>query len=488
MNYLYEDLESLHAKLVAGELTATQLVDATITTIASTDAKVDAFLTVDEQGAQAAAAKIDQQPIDDANLLAGIPIGIKDNLLTEGVITTAASKMLANFNPIFDATVVEKLKANNAIMIGKTNLDEFAMGSSTETSAFKKTKNPWDLTKVPGGSSGGSAAAVAAGEVVAALGTDTGGSIRQPAAFNGIVGIKPTYGRVSRWGAIAFASSLDQIGVFSRNVADNATVLAAISGHDEKDSTSANLPVPDYRAALNGDIQGMKIAVAKEYMAEGVDPKVKAQIEAALETFKTLGATVDEVSLPHSQYAVQTYYIIASSEASSNLSRYDGIRYGYRSPEAKTLEEVYVKSRSEGFGDEVKRRIMLGTFALSSGFYDAYFKKAGQMRTLIIRDFEKVFADYDLVVGPTTPTTAFKLGDKVTDPVTMYMNDILTIPANMAGLPAMSIPAGFADGMPVGLQLIGKAFDEETVYRAGYAFEQATDFHQQVPSFKGGQA
>lgn len=488
MNYLYEDLESLHAKLVAGELTATQLVDATITTIATTDAKVDAFLTVDEQGAQAAAAKIDQQPIDDANLLAGIPIGIKDNLLTEGVITTAASKMLANFNPIFDATVVEKLKANNAIMIGKTNLDEFAMGSSTETSAFKKTKNPWDLTKVPGGSSGGSAAAVAAGEVVAALGTDTGGSIRQPAAFNGIVGIKPTYGRVSRWGAIAFASSLDQIGVFSRNVADNATVLAAISGHDEKDSTSANLPVPDYRAALNGDIQGMKIAVAKEYMAEGVDPKVKAQIEAALETFKTLGATVDEVSLPHSQYAVQTYYIIASSEASSNLSRYDGIRYGYRSPEAKTLEEVYVKSRSEGFGDEVKRRIMLGTFALSSGFYDAYFKKAGQMRTLIIRDFEKVFADYDLVVGPTTPTTAFKLGDKVTDPVTMYMNDILTIPANMAGLPAMSIPAGFADGMPVGLQLIGKAFDEETVYRAGYAFEQATDFHQQVPSFKGGQA
>ena len=488
MNYLYEDLESLHAKLVAGELTASQLVTETVAQIETTDQQVDAFLRVDAEGAQAAAAKIDEQPIDVANLLAGMPIGIKDNLLTDGVITTADSKMLANFKPVFDATVVEKLKAKEAIMIGKTNLDEFAMGSSTETSAFKKTKNPWDLTKVPGGSSGGSAAAVASGEVVAALGTDTGGSIRQPAAFNGIVGIKPTYGRVSRWGAIAFASSLDQVGVFSRNVADNATVLEAISGHDEKDSTSANLPVPNYRAALNGDINGMKIAVAKEYMAEGVEPGVKAQIEAAIETFKSLGATVDEVSLPHSQYAVQTYYIIASSEASSNLSRYDGIRYGYRSPEAKTLEEVYVKSRSEGFGDEVKRRIMLGTFALSSGFYDAYFKKAGQMRTLIIRDFEQVFADYDLVVGPTAPTTAFELGDKVTDPVTMYMNDILTIPANMAGLPAMSVPAGFADGMPVGLQIIGKAFDEETVYRAGYAFEQATDFHQQVPSFKGGQA
>ncbi len=337
-------------------------------------------------------------------------------------------------------------------------------------------------------SSGGSAAAVAAGEVVASLGTDTGGSIRQPAAFNGIVGIKPTYGRVSRWGAIAFASSLDQVGVFSRTVADNATVLQAISGHDEKDSTSADIPVPDFRAALNGDIKGMKIAVAKEYMAEGVEPGVKAQIETAIETLKSLGATVDEVSLPNSKYAVQTYYIMASSEASSNLSRFDGIRYGYRSPEAKTLEDVYVKSRSEGFGDEVKRRIMLGTFALSSGFYDAYFKKAGQVRTLIVRDFEKVFADYDLVVGPTTPTTAFDLGRKVSDPVTMYMNDILTIPANMAGLPAMSVPAGLVDGMPVGLQIIGKAFDEESVYRAGYAFEQATQFNKNVPSFKGGKA
>ncbi|XEO93640.1 Asp-tRNA(Asn)/Glu-tRNA(Gln) amidotransferase subunit GatA [Latilactobacillus sakei] len=488
MDYLNEDLQSVHDKLVAGDLTASQLVTDTLETIKTKEQQVDAFLTIDEKGAQEAAAKIDAQPIDADNLLAGMPIGIKDNLLTDGVTTTAASKMLANFKPVFDATVVEKLKAQKAIMIGKTNLDEFAMGSSTETSAFKKTKNPWDLDKVPGGSSGGSAAAVAAGEVVAALGTDTGGSIRQPAAFNGIVGIKPTYGRVSRWGAIAFASSLDQVGVFSRTVADNATVLQAISGHDEKDSTSADYEVPDFRATLNGDIKGMKIAVAQEYMAEGVEPAVKAQIEAAIETFKSLGATVEEVSLPHSQYAVQTYYIIASSEASSNLSRFDGIRYGYRSPEAKTLEDVYVKSRSEGFGDEVKRRIMLGTFALSSGFYDAYFKKAGQMRTLIIQDFEKVFEDYDLVVGPTTPTTAFKLGDKVTDPVTMYMNDILTIPANMAGLPAMSVPAGLVDGMPVGLQIIGKAFDEESVYRAGYAFEQATEFNKNVPSFKGGQA
>ncbi|ANJ69868.1 Asp-tRNA(Asn)/Glu-tRNA(Gln) amidotransferase subunit GatA [Latilactobacillus curvatus] len=488
MNYLYEDLQSIHAKLVAGDLTASQLVTETVAEIDKREPQVDAFLAIDEAGAQAAAAKVDAQPIDADNLLAGMPIGIKDNLLTDGLTTTAASKMLENFTPVFDATVVEKLKAKDAIVIGKNNMDEFAMGSSTETSAFKKTKNPWNLDKVPGGSSGGSAAAVAAGEVIASLGTDTGGSIRQPAAFNGIVGIKPTYGRVSRWGAIAFASSLDQVGVFSRTVADNATVLQAISGHDEKDSTSADIPVPDFRAALNGDIKGMKIAVAKEYMPEGVEPGVKAQIETAIETLKSLGATVDEVSLPNSKYAVQTYYIIASSEASSNLSRFDGIRYGYRSPEAKTLEDVYVKSRSEGFGDEVKRRIMLGTFALSSGFYDAYFKKAGQVRTLIVRDFEKVFADYDLVVGPTTPTTAFDLGRKVSDPVTMYMNDILTIPANMAGLPAMSVPAGLVDGMPVGLQIIGKAFDEESVYRAGYAFEQATQFNKNVPSFKGGKA
>ncbi|AWV72412.1 Asp-tRNA(Asn)/Glu-tRNA(Gln) amidotransferase subunit GatA [Latilactobacillus curvatus] len=488
MNYLYEDLQSIHAKLVAGDLTASQLVTETVAEIDKREPQVDAFLAIDEAGAQAAAAKVDAQPIDADNLLAGMPIGIKDNLLTDGLTTTAASKMLENFTPVFDATVVEKLKAKDAIVIGKNNMDEFAMGSSTETSAFKKTKNPWNLDKVPGGSSGGSAAAVAAGEVIASLGTDTGGSIRQPAAFNGIVGIKPTYGRVSRWGAIAFASSLDQVGVFSRTVADNATVLQAISGHDEKDSTSADIPVPDFRAALNGDIKGMKIAVAKEYMAEGVEPGVKAQIETAIETLKSLGATVDEVSLPNSKYAVQTYYIMASSEASSNLSRFDGIRYGYRSPEAKTLEDVYVKSRSEGFGDEVKRRIMLGTFALSSGFYDAYFKKAGQVRTLIVRDFEKVFADYDLVVGPTTPTTAFDLGRKVSDPVTMYMNDILTIPANMAGLPAMSVPAGLVDGMPVGLQIIGKAFDEESVYRAGYAFEQATQFNKNVPSFKGGKA
>lgn len=488
MNYLKKDLNQLHQALVNQELTAEQLTSETLQNMQQQETQLDAFITIDEQKALSEAKAVDQAGIEVDNLLSGMPIAIKDNILTKDVTTTAASKMLANFVPNFDATVVEKLKQHGAIMVGKTNLDEFAMGSSTETSAFKKTKNPWNLNKVPGGSSGGSAAAVAGGEVVAALGSDTGGSIRQPASFTGIVGMKPTYGRVSRWGAIAFASSLDQIGVFSRTVADNATVLQAISGHDEKDSTSSTLAVPDFRASLKKDLTGMKIAVAKEFLEEGVAPQVKAQILASIEQLKQLGATVSEVTLPHAQYAVETYYIIASCEASSNLSRYDGIHYGFRDQSAKTLEEVYVKSRTNGFGDEVKRRIMLGTFALSAGMYDAYFKKASQVRTLIKQDFDHVFKDYDLVVGPTTPTPAFDLGDKVTDPVTMYMNDILTIPANMAGLPAISVPAGFVDGMPIGLQIIGKAFDETSVYQAAYAFEQANDYVNQIPIFKGGQA
>ncbi|KRL40395.1 Asp-tRNA(Asn)/Glu-tRNA(Gln) amidotransferase subunit GatA [Liquorilactobacillus nagelii] len=485
MDYFKHDLASLHDLLVKKEVSVTDLVKETLTTIKERDQKLAAFLTLNEKAALDQAAQLDQQGIDPANILAGIPLAIKDNIVTKDLRTTAASKILENFQPIYDATVMEKLAAQQAITIGKTNLDEFAMGGSTENSAFKTTKNAWDQTKVPGGSSGGSAAAVASGEVMAALGSDTGGSIRQPAAFNGIVGVKPTYGRVSRYGLIAFASSLDQIGTFTRNVKDNALLLNAISGLDPHDSTSSSQPVPDFAAGLNGDIKGMKIAVPKEYLGKGIAESVKTAIKQAISTFEKLGATVDEVSLPHSKYGVPVYYIIASSEASSNLQRFDGIRYGYRAQDVKNLEDVYVKSRSEGFGDEVKRRIMLGTFSLSAGTYDAFFKKAAQVRTLICQDFAKVFGDYDLILGPTAPTTAFGIGEDIDDPITMYMNDILTIPVNLAGLPGMSLPAGFADGLPIGLQLIANQFAENTMYRAGYAFEQATDFHKEIPAIGG---
>lgn len=485
MDYFKHDLASLHDLLVKKEVSVTDLVKETLTTIKERDQKLAAFLTLNEKAALDQAAQLDQQGIDPANILAGIPLAIKDNIVTKDLRTTAASKILENFQPIYDATVMEKLAAQQAITIGKTNLDEFAMGGSTENSAFKTTKNAWDQTKVPGGSSGGSAAAVASGEVMSALGSDTGGSIRQPAAFNGIVGVKPTYGRVSRYGLIAFASSLDQIGTFTRNVKDNALLLNAISGLDPHDSTSSSQPVPDFAAGLNGDIKGMKIAVPKEYLGKGIAESVKTAIKQAISTFEKLGATVDEVSLPHSKYGVPVYYIIASSEASSNLQRFDGIRYGYRAQDVKNLEDVYVKSRSEGFGDEVKRRIMLGTFSLSAGTYDAFFKKAAQVRTLICQDFAKVFGNYDLILGPTAPTTAFGIGEDINDPITMYMNDILTIPVNLAGLPGMSLPAGFANGLPIGLQLIANQFAENTMYRAGYAFEQATDFHKEIPAIGG---
>ncbi|MBV7390345.1 Asp-tRNA(Asn)/Glu-tRNA(Gln) amidotransferase subunit GatA [Enterococcus alishanensis] len=481
-----KSIEELHSLLVSKEITATDLTKETFDRIKATEEKVEAFITLNEDKALEEAKAIDLKGISEDNVLAGIPIGIKDNIVTKDILTTAASKILSNFNPIYDATVMEKIYANDLIPVGKLNMDEFAMGGSTETSYFKKTKNAWDHSKVPGGSSGGSAAAVAAGQVPASLGSDTGGSIRQPASFNGIVGMKPTYGRVSRFGLIAFASSLDQIGPFTRNVKDNALVLNAISGYDEKDGTSSGASVPDFAAGLTGDIKGMKIALPKEYLGEGIDAGVRESIQKAVETFKALGATVEEVSLPHSKYGVQVYYIIASSEASSNLQRFDGIRYGFRSEKVEDLEDVYVNSRSEGFGEEVKRRIMLGTFSLSAGYYDAYFKKAGQVRTLIKEDFNKVFADYDLIIGPTAPTVAFGIGENINDPITMYMNDILTIPVNLAGLPGMSIPAGFSEGLPVGLQLIGKHFDENTMYKAAYAFEQATDFHKQKPVILGG--
>ncbi|KRM87840.1 Asp-tRNA(Asn)/Glu-tRNA(Gln) amidotransferase subunit GatA [Lacticaseibacillus thailandensis] len=484
MDYYKTNIDQLHADLVAGKITSADLTADTFKAIAAKDGEVQAFLALNQEAATASAANQDDQGIDADATLAGIPVAIKDNIVTKDLTTTAASKMLANFVPIYDATVIERLQQAGMIVVGKTNMDEFAMGSSTENSAMKITKNAWDHTKVPGGSSGGSAAAVAAGEVLVALGSDTGGSIRQPAAFNGVVGFKPTYGRVSRWGLIAFGSSLDAIGTLTRNVRDSAHVMNAIIGADEHDTTTVPRPQEDLGAKIGQSVQGMKIALPKEYLGKGVDAGVRAQIEAAADQFRAMGATVETVSLPHTQYAVPTYYIIASSEASSNLQRFDGIRYGFRAKDVQSLDSVYVRSRSEGFGDEVKRRIMLGTFSLSAGFYDAYFKKAAQVRTLISRDFENVFKEYDLVMGPTTPTTAFGIGAKVTDPLTMYMNDILTIPVNLAGLPAASVNAGFVDGMPVGLQLIGKAFDEATIYQAAAAFEDANDYKDQTP---GGQ-
>ena len=466
MKFFDITVTELHQKLVDRELTVTELVSQTLNQIEADQAVLNDFVTINRDEALKQAQAIDEKGVDPDNLWAGIPIAVKDNIVTKGLKTTASSKMLSNFTPIYDATVIERLKANDVIVIGKTNLDEFAMGGSTETSFYGTTRNPWDHTKVPGGSSGGS---------------DTGGSIRQPASYTGIVGVKPTYGRISRYGLIAFGSSLDQIGPMTRTVKDNAALLNIIAGMDERDLTSSDKEVPDFTAKIGQDIKGMKIALPKEYLGKGINADVKATIKQAVQTLTDLGATVEEVSLPRSNYGVAAYYIIGSSEASSNLQRFDGIRYGYRADDVKNLEDVYVKSRSEGFGDEVKRRIMLGTYALSAGSYDAFFKKAAQVRTLIIDDFNKVFENYDLIIGPTAPTPAYKIGAEVDDPTTMYMNDVLTIPVNLAGLPAMSLPAGFSEGMPVGLQMIAKPFDEQTMYQAGAAFEAATNFYQKHP-------
>lgn len=486
MDYLKNDLTSLHQMLVNKELSASELMQATFDGIAKREPQIDAFLAMNKDEALKQAAAIDQRGINADNVLDGIPVGIKDNMVTKGLTTTAASKILENFNPIYTATAVERLENAGMVVAGKLNLDEFAMGSSTETSAFKKTKNAWDQTKVPGGSSGGPAAAVASGELIAALGSDTGGSIRQPAAFNGVVGFKPTYGRVSRYGLIAFSSSLDQIGPMTRNVKDNALMLNAIAGQDKHDFTTSPREVPDFTSKIGKDIKGMHIGVPKEFMDVDLQPEVREVVQNAIKTFESLGATVDEISLPHSLNGIQVYYIVATSEASSNLQRYDGIRYGFRAKDVKNLEDVYVRSRSEGFGDEVKRRIMLGTFSLSSGLYDEFFGKATKVRTLICNEFDNVFKDYDLILGPTTTTAAFGFGEKTDDPIAMYMNDLLTIPMNLAGVPAMSIPGGFTkDGLPVGIHLVAPRFDEETLYQAGYAFEQATDFHNQIPTIGG---
>ncbi|HEY2491495.1 MAG TPA: Asp-tRNA(Asn)/Glu-tRNA(Gln) amidotransferase subunit GatA [Paenibacillus sp.] len=476
-------LSEIHNKMHAGELSPTDLVDQAFKTISERDSRVGAYLTLDEEGARTTARKLDDQLASggDRGLLFGLPAGIKDNIVTEGIRTTCASQFLSHFNPVYDATVTSKLRNADAVVIGKLNMDEFAMGGSNENSSFHPVHNPWNLEYVPGGSSGGSAASVAAGEAYFTLGSDTGGSIRQPASYCGVVGLKPTYGLVSRFGLVAFASSLDQIGPITKNVEDSAYVLQAIAGYDQMDSTSANVQIPDYLNALTGDVKGLRIAVPKEYLGEGVDTIVKEKILAALKVLEGLGAVWEEVSLPHTEYAVATYYLLASSEASSNLARFDGVRYGVRSDNPANLLDLYHESRSQGFGPEVKRRIMLGTYALISGYYDAYYLKAQKVRTLIKRDFDQVFENYDVIIGPTAPTTAFKLGAQVDDPLTMYLNDILTIPVSLAGVPAISIPCGFADGLPIGLQIIGKAFDESTVLRVAHAFEQNTEYHTQRP-------
>ncbi|MFX3632685.1 MAG: Asp-tRNA(Asn)/Glu-tRNA(Gln) amidotransferase subunit GatA [Candidatus Pristimantibacillus sp.] len=476
-------LQDVHNKLNNKEIKVSELVDASYRRIVETEPSIQAFISLNEENALKQASELDKQLEDgtERGLLFGLPAGVKDNIVTEGLLTTCASQFLSNYNPIYDATAVAKLKVAQSVTIGKLNMDEFAMGGSNENSSFYPTRNPWNTEYVPGGSSGGSAASVAAGQVYFSLGSDTGGSIRQPAAYCGIVGLKPTYGLVSRYGLVAFASSLDQIGPLTKNVEDSAYVLQAIAGYDAKDSTSANVSIPDYTSALTGDVKGLRIGVPKEYLGEGIDPQVKEAVLNALKVYESMGATWEEVSLPHTEYAIATYYLLASSEASSNLARFDGVRYGVRADNPDNLIDLYRKSRSQGFGSEVKRRIMLGTYALSSGYYDAYYLKAQKVRTLIKQDFDNVFEKYDVIVGPTAPTPAFKIGEQVGDPLTMYLNDICTIPVSLAGIPAISVPCGTSNGLPIGLQIIGKAFDEATVLRAAHAFEQQTEFHKQRP-------
>lgn len=471
--------------LLSKEVSATELANATYEQINTTDEKLGAFNSLCKEQALETAKEVDKKIANNEELpaLAGIPLGLKDNMNYKGSHTTASSKILKDFVSPYDATIVKKLKENFIPIIGKTNMDEFAMGSSNENSAFKIVRNPWDLNKVPGGSSGGSAAAVAGFESTISLGSDTGGSIRLPASFCGIVGLKPTYGRVSRYGLIAFASSLDQIGPFARSVEDAALLLEAISGYDCNDSTSLNIPVPNYSKGLNKEIKGLKIGIIKELLGEGVSEDVKKSLEDAIQKYKDLGAQIVEVSLPLLKHSIGVYYIIATAEASSNLARFDGVKYGHRSQDCKSLIEMYTKTRAEGFGDEVKRRIMLGTYALSSGYYDAYYKKAQQVRHLIKNDFDSVFEKVDVLLSPTCPNTAFEIGSKTADPLSMYLTDIGTISANLAGIPGISIPCGFdSSGMPIGMQLLAPALGEEKLLNTAYNFEQATDFHNAVPA------
>jgi len=483
MNPAVLTLHDAGEKLRKHELSSQELTLAAFQRISETDDKVHAYITLCRDAALAQAREADERLKQDGNAqpLLGIPIAVKDNFLTRGLRTTCASKILGDFMPPYDATVIKHIRDAGAVITGKTNLDEFAMGSSAENSAFFPTRNPWNMERVPGGSSGGSAAAVAADQCVAALGTDTGGSIRQPAAFCGVVGLKPTYGRVSRYGIIAFASSMDQVGPITKDVRDCALMLEAIAGHDPADSTSTDRSVPRYSDALTGDVKGLRLGVPKEYFISGIAPEVEHAVRDAIRLLETNGAVVEEISLPHTEYAVAVYYIVATAEASSNLARYDGMRFGHRAG-AKDLLETYMLSREEGFGPEVKRRIMLGTYALSAGYYDAYYLKAQGVRALIKQNFDAAFQRCDAIITPTAPSTAFKIGEKIEDPLQMYLSDIYTISVNLAGLPALSLPCGFdGDGMPIGLQIIGKHFDEATILRLAYAYEQATEWHRRKP-------
>lgn len=481
-------VHELQEKIKSKELTITQIVQAYINRINQKENEVQAFVTPLTSKALVQAKTIEEKANNGEikGEYTGIPIGIKDNICTKGIKTTCSSKMLENFISPYSATVVEKLENENMIDLGKLNMDEFAMGGSTEYSYFKKTKNPWNLKKVPGGSSGGSAAAVAANMVPWALGSDTGGSIRQPASFCGVVGLKPTYGLISRYGLVAFASSLDQIGPITKDVRDCAMLLNIIAGHDEKDTTSAEKEKIDYTKALKNNVKGLKIGIPKEFFGEGINEEVKQSLQQAIEKYKELGAEIEEFSLDIAKYSLAAYYIIACAEASSNLGRFDGIRYTYRTPEFKSLKEIYKKSRSEGFGEEVKRRIILGTYVLSSGYYDAYYKKAQKVRTLVMNEFNKGFEKYDIILTPTSPTVAFDIGSKSNNPLEMYLADICTVSVNVAGLPGISIPCGVdKEGMPIGMQLIGKKFSEETLLNAAYTFEQAINFRQKYkPEFK----
>lgn len=471
-------ISELRKLLDTGEIKPSEILDDVYSRIDEVEGRVKAYITVTRDNAYAMADNAERVIASGAaTALTGIPVAVKDNMCTKGVLTTCASKMLANFVPPYESTVTRKLAEQNYILTGKANMDEFAMGSSTENSGFHTTRNPWDLERIPGGSSGGSAAAVAADECIAAIGSDTGGSIRQPASMCGVVGLKPTYGRVSRYGLVAFASSLDQIGPLTKNVRDAALMMNAISGHDPLDSTSAPVTVPDFTAALGQDIKGMKIGIPKEYFVPGMDHEVEDAVRTAIRNLEALGAFPVEVSLPHTEYAIATYYVLATSEASSNLARYDGVKYGFRA-EGRDLLDMYKNTRAQGFGPEVKRRIMLGTYALSSGYYDAYYKKGQQVRTLIKQDFDNALREVDVIVTPTAPTPAFKIGEKATDPLRMYLSDICTISVNLAGAPALVLPCGSTHaGLPVGLQIIGRHFDEESLLKVAYAYEQNTEWH-----------
>ena len=484
MSLIEKTVCELIALQTSGQASALEIANAFLASIAEREPKVQAFMYIDEASVREQATAIDAKRSSGAKLgvLAGVPIAIKDVLCTKGVPTTCSSKILENFVPPYDATAVARVKAADAILLGKTNMDEFAMGSSTENSAYKTTRNPWDLTRIPGGSSGGSAAAVAACQAPVSLGTDTGGSIRQPASLCGIVGIKPTYGRISRYGLIAFASSLDQVGPFTHDVMDNALLMEVLSGHDPKDSTSVDVPVPAYTKTLNDPVKGLRIGVPKEFFGEGLDTEVEASIKAALKEYEKLGAKLVDVSLPHSRYAVAVYYIVATAEASSNLARFDGMHYGHRTKVKTDLINTYAKSRGEGFGKEVQRRIMLGTYALSSGYKDDYYLKALKVRRLIKNDFDDAFKSCDVVMGPTAPSAAFKMGEKSDSPLAMYLSDIYTISCNLAGIAGLSIPCGFTKGgLPIGLQLLSPPFDEEKMLRIARMYEAATDWHTKRP-------